>query len=136
MAGRFNKGQSGHPAGKPRGAKNRSSLVAERLFADEIQEICRSVIAQAKAGNMQAATIILDRVLPPIRDKPIQIDLPKMTSSNDLVKAVECITLAVGSGLISPLEGESIARIVDTHIKALEFNEIEKRLSNLETREP
>ena len=62
--------------------------------------------------------------------------LLKMTSSNDLVKAVECITFAVGSGQISPLEGESIARIVDIHIKALELNKIEKRLSNLEKREP
>ena len=136
MAGRFNKGQSGNPAGKPRGARNRSSLVAERLFANEIQEICGSIIAQAKAGNMQAAKIILDRVLPPIKDKPVQIDLPKMTSSNDLAKAVECIAFAVGSGQISPLEGEFIARIVDIHIRALELNEIEKRLSNLEKREP
>ena len=136
MAGRFHKGQSGNPAGKPRGAKNRSSLVAERLFADESREICGSVIAQAKTGNMQAAKIILDRVLPPIKDKPIEIDLPKMMTCNDLVRAVECITSAVGSGLISPLEGESIARIVDIHIKALELNEIEKRLSNLEKREP
>lgn len=132
MAGRFLKGQSGNPAGKPRGARNRSSIVAERLFADEIQEICGSVIAQAKAGNMQAAKIILDRVLPPIKDKPIQIDLPKMATSSDLLTAMECITFAVGSGQISPLEGESIARIVDTHIKALELNEIEKRLSCLE----
>ena len=132
MAGKFHKGQSGNPAGKPRGAKNRSSLVAERLFADEIQEICGSVIAQAKAGNMQAAKIILDRVLPPIKDKPIQIDLPNMTSSSDLLKAMECITFALGSGQISPLEGESIVRIVDVHIKALELNEIEKRLSCLE----
>jgi uncharacterized protein DUF5681 len=135
VAGRFHKGQSGNPKGKPRGAKNRSSIVAERLFADEIQEICGSVIPQAKAGNMQAAKIILDRVLPPMKDKPVQIDLPKMTSSDDLVKVVECIAYAVGSGQISPLEGESIARIVDIHIKALELNEIEKRLSNLEKRE-
>lgn len=135
MTGKFHKGQSGNPAGKPRGAKNRSSLVAERLFADEIQEICGSVIAQAKAGNMQAAKIILDRVLPPMKDKPVQIDLPKMTSSDDLIKAVECIASAVGSGQISPLEGESIARIIDIHIKALELNEVEKRLSNLEKRE-
>jgi hypothetical protein len=68
-----------------RGAKNRSSLVTERLFADEIQEICGSVIEQAKAGNMQAAKVILDRVLPPMKDKPILIDLPKMASSSDKI---------------------------------------------------
>lgn len=37
MSGKFLKGQSGNPTGKPRGAKNRSSLVAERLFADDIK---------------------------------------------------------------------------------------------------
>ncbi len=66
--GRFRKGQSGNPKGKPKGARHRSSLMAERLFADEIQDICKTVIAEAKAGDMQAAKIILDRLLPPRKD--------------------------------------------------------------------
>lgn len=130
--GQFTKGRSGNPKGKPKGARHRSSLIAEQLFADEIQDICKTVIEEAKAGNMQAARIILDRLLPPRKDNPIQIDLPKMESSSDILKAVGCITHAVGIGQISPSEGEAFARIVDIHTKALELVEFEQRLIALE----
>lgn len=90
------------------------------------------MIEEAKAGDLQAAKIILDRLLPPRKDNLIQIDLPKMESSSDLSKAVGCIADAVGSGQISPSEGESLARIVDIHTRALEFAEFEKWLAVLE----
>lgn len=63
---------------------------------------------------------------------PIQIDLPKIESSSDVVRAVGCIINAVGIGQISPSEGEALARIVDIHTKALELNEFERRLAALE----
>jgi hypothetical protein len=130
--GQFPKGKSGNPRGKPKGARHRSSLIAEQLFASEIQDICKTVIEEAKAGDMQAARIILDRLLPPRKDNLIQIDLPRIENSSDILKAVGCITNAVGTGQISPSEGEALARIVDIHTKALELNEFEKRLAALE----
>lgn len=44
VRGRFSKGQSGNPAGKPKGARHQSTLLAERLFAGEIQSICEAWI--------------------------------------------------------------------------------------------
>jgi hypothetical protein len=131
---RYAKGQSGNPAGKPKGARNRSTLMAERLFADEIESICKKVIEKAKAGDIQAAKIILDRLLPPRKDVPIQIDLPNMDTSSDLLKAMGCITNAVGVGYISPSEGEALARIVETYAKTLELSEFERRLALLENK--
>lgn len=128
----FQKGKSGNPKGKPKGARHQSSLLVERLFTDEVQDICQSVITEAKAGNMQAARIILDRLLPPRKDIPIQIDLPKIESSSDILHAVGCITNAIGSGQISPSEGEALARIVDIHTRAIELIEFERRLTALE----
>lgn len=62
--GRFKKGKSGNPRGKAKGAKHKASLMAEMLFEADVEEICRHVVNQAKEGNMQAAKIILDRLLP------------------------------------------------------------------------
>ena len=81
---------------------------------------------------MQAAKIVLDRILPPKKDRPIRIDLPEMNSSTDLAKSMSCVINAVGSGQISPSEGETIARILDIHAKTLELKEFEQRLSALE----
>lgn len=41
------------------------------LFEVDVEEVCRHVVNQAKEGNMQAAKIILDRLLPPKKDRPI-----------------------------------------------------------------
>ncbi|HEV7736672.1 MAG TPA: DUF5681 domain-containing protein [Chlamydiales bacterium] len=130
--GQFPKGKSGNPRGKPIGARHRSSLIIEQLFSDKIQDICKTVIEEAKAGDMQAARIILDRLLPPRKDNPIQIDLPQMGTCADIVKAIECIANAVGSGQISPSEGEALARIIDIQARTLELNEHEQRLTALE----
>jgi hypothetical protein len=130
--GKFSKGRSGNPKGKPKGARNRSSLIAERLFVNEIEDVCKTVIQEAKAGDMQAAKMILDRLLPPRRDNLISIDLPRIESSSDILKAIGCVSNAVGSGQISPSEGEALARIIDIHTKALELNEFDQRLSALE----
>ena len=56
----------------------------------------------------------------------------EMENSSDLLKAIGCITNAVGSGQISPSEGEALARSIDFHTKALELAEFEQRLIALE----
>lgn len=132
--GQFLKGKSGNPNGKPKGARHKSSLLAEKLFSDEIQDICKGVIGEAKAGNMQAAKIVLDRLLPPRKDRFIEIDLPKIENCSDVLMAVGRIADAVGTGQISPSEGEALARIVDIQTRALELNEHEQRLTALERR--
>ena len=130
--GRFQKGVSVNPSGMPKGTRHRSTLLAERLLVDEIHDICASVIAEAKKGNIQAAKIILDRVLPSRRDRVIDVQLPKLQTVDDAVKAMSTIINAIGSGDITPSEGEAMSRAVDTFIKAIQVHDIEKRVSMLE----
>lgn len=130
--GQFQKGKSGNPQGKPKGARHKSTLLAEQLFSNEIQEICKTVIEEAKSGDMQAAKIILDRLFPPRKDRYIDIELPKIETYKDMNRAMSCIVNAVGSGQISPSEGEALARIIDIQAKAIELTEFESRLSALE----
>jgi hypothetical protein len=42
--GKFRKGKSGNPMGRPRGIRNKATLAAEALFEGEIEEICRKAI--------------------------------------------------------------------------------------------
>jgi hypothetical protein len=45
----FEKGQSGNPAGRPPGARNRTTMMAEELLRGEAEELMRLVIERAKA---------------------------------------------------------------------------------------
>ena len=131
---RFSKGSSGNPNGRPKGARNKSAILAQLFLERDLEEICNRVVEDAKAGNMQAAKMILDRILPPKKDSPIAIDIPQIKTSSDILQAINCISTAVGQGEISPSEGETLSKIIDIHSKALEIYDFEKRLKAIEER--
>jgi hypothetical protein len=63
----FERGVSGNPAGRPKGARNRTSLMAEALTDSDAVAITRAVAAEAKRGDMVAARLVLD---PPVAGGP------------------------------------------------------------------
>ena len=64
---KFLKGQSGNPAGRPRGARNRSTVLLQNLLEGEAEAITRKVIDLAKSGDMTAIKLCMDRLAPPRR---------------------------------------------------------------------
>lgn len=131
---RFEKGQSGNPKGRPQGSRNRASLMAEQLFAEDVESVCQVVIDKAKSGEMYAAKIILDRLLPPKKDVPVNIQLPEVKTANDILKAIECVTHAIATGEITLSEGEALARILNIQADATELYEFEHALNRLENK--
>ena len=109
--------------------------MAEALFEGEVEEICRKAIEEAKQGNIQAIKLILDRILLTKKEALIFIDLPVIKAGSDILEAVSRVTEAVCHGKISPSEGEMLTRIIDRQAKAIEVNEFEERLKNLEDRQ-
>lgn len=92
----FQKGQSGNPRGRPKGAKNKSTLLreamqqkADRLLSKEVPAVLAVVIKAAKGGDMSAAKMILDRAVPVKKaddgdgdngNKLVQITIQNLTS--------------------------------------------------------
>jgi hypothetical protein len=60
---RFKPGQSGNPKGRPKGSYTKQ-LTALRQAADEILP---SLIEKAKAGDMEAIRLIIDRAVPKLK---------------------------------------------------------------------
>lgn len=129
---KFKRGQSGNPKGKPKGARNKSTLAAEKLLEGSLDRICKRIEEEALNGNMQAAKMILDRFLPVRKDRSIKIDFPQINSLEDVLNAIGSIVNAVGSGEISPSEGESLSRTLDMYSKAFETHQLEVRLREIE----
>lgn len=130
---RFKRGQSGNPNGKPKGAKNKSTLAAEAFLEGSLERICRRIEDEAITGNMQAAKMVLERFLPPRKDRLIRLDLPEIKTYEDILSASTLIISAVCKGEISPSEGEALSKTIDLHSKILEANEHECRLQTLES---
>jgi hypothetical protein len=79
----FQPGQSGNPAGRPPGSRNKKTLALEAAFDDRAEEILDDVIARAKAGEKTAMRLCMERILAPRRERPVVIDLPLIETPAD-----------------------------------------------------
>jgi hypothetical protein len=110
---RFQKGESGNPAGKPKGARHKTTLMAERLVQDDVEKIVSAVLTAARNGDMMAAKIILDRIAPVSRRQCVSFDLPKIESLDDEVAARAAVLGAVANGDLTPGEAVVISELID-----------------------
>jgi len=128
----WQKGQSGNPAGKPRGARNRATLMVLALMEDNAKEITQAVVDAARGGDLSAARLVLERLAPPLRERPISIDLPDTSTAEGVDQAQQAIIEAVGMGELLPGEGIVLAGLVEARRKALETLALEERMTALE----
>jgi hypothetical protein len=130
----FQRGHSGNPQGRPPGARNAATVIAEQLLDGEAATITRKAIELAKQGDLVALRLCLERIVPPRRDRPVNLNLPSMNSANDASKGMATITTAVANGELTPVEAGELSRVIEGYVKALEATEIERRLRILEER--
>lgn len=131
----FPKGRSGNPAGRPPGARNAATILAEQLLDGEAEPLIRKAIEKAKKGDMAALRLCLDRILPPRRERPVHFKLPELASAADATRAMSAITTGVAHGELTPAEAADLSRSVESYVRAIEASEIERRLKALEERQ-
>lgn len=125
-------GQSGNPAGKPRGARNRASLMIEAILESGAREVTEAVIEAAKGGDTAAARLVLERLLSPVRERPIRLDLPSIEAATGIAQAQQAVLDAVAAGDLTPGEGDTVAGILESRRRALETVVLEERIALLE----
>jgi hypothetical protein len=121
--------EKGNP-GRPRGAKNRRSVVAAALLAGEEDALIRRAVELAIDGDVPMLKFLLTRILP--RERPVNLDLPQMEFADDAVEALGAITQAIAEGRISPSEGAALATVVNSYARAIDIADVVKRLEALE----
>jgi hypothetical protein len=82
-------------------------------MAGDAEAVVRAVIEAAKGGDMTAAKIILDRIAPPCRGRPVRLDLPPIVSAADLVKALAAVADAMARGVLSAEETQAAAAVLE-----------------------
>lgn len=125
-------GQSGNPKGKPVGARNKATMMVLNLMETGAEDITKAVIEAARGGDLSAARLVLERIAAPMRERPIFIDLPDTSTGAGINHAQQAILEAVGAGELLPGEGQVLAGIVEARRKAVETDDLEKRIAALE----
>jgi hypothetical protein len=128
----FLKGASGNPIGRPKGSLNHATRAAMSLLEGEAEVITRKAIELAVAGDMQAIKLVVERIIPVRKERPICIPLPAIESVHDITVATKQIFSNVAAGEITPTEGQSMLAMLDNVRKAIESESFEQRLTILE----
>ena len=131
----FKPGQSGNPRGRPKGARNKSTVAAEALLDGESEALTRRCIDLAMEGDPTALRLCLSRILPVRRERTISLDLPALEGSQDSLGAIGRVLEAVGAGMITPSEGQAVASLLETHRRTFEVEELEHRIEALEAQQ-
>jgi hypothetical protein len=124
----FTKGASGNPAGRPKGIKDKRHRFNEAIES-MIPEVLESVFQRAVAGDMTAAKMLLDRSLPTKRPEQERVQIP--INESTALNAREVLQ-SVFDGEVSPDVGASLLASITGVLKAIEVEELAKRIEALE----
>jgi hypothetical protein len=128
----FQQGQSGNPAGRPRGSRNKATILLRDLLDGESTAITRKAIELAKDGDIAAIRICMERLVPPRKSDPVVFDLPRLDTAADAVAALSAVVAAVATGDLTPSEAADLTKVVDSYVLTLATAGFEERLAKLE----
>jgi hypothetical protein len=125
----FTKGVSGNPSGRPRGIKDKRHRYAESIDS-MIPQVLESVYQKALAGDMTAARMLLDRTLPNKRPEQERIGIQH---SGNIALDTQNVLRGVLDGEVSPDVGATLLSAMTSVLKAIEVEELTKRIDALES---
>lgn len=126
--GRWKAGESGNPNGRPQGVGEVSKL--RESIAAHLPGIIEQLVIKAKDGDSQAARLLLERVLPPMKaiEQAITLNLP----NGDMTTQGTAIVQAVAAGTIAPGQGAALLTGLGALARIKEIDELTARIEALE----
>ena len=116
----FAPGVSGNPAGKPKGTLNRTTVLTRNILQGEAEDVARVVLGAAKNGDLSAAKLVLDKLIPSSKEAPIDagaINLPSPVTNENAPAAMSLVLDAVASGSITPGQGLALSGMIEKTAK-------------------
>jgi hypothetical protein len=131
------RGTSGNPAGKPRGAVSKSTKL-RRAIEKDLPAVIDALLDAARGGDVQAASVLLSRSLPPLRPSRESVAVDGVTAESTPAEIALAVVRAAAAGrlpadvasdLASALA--SIAKIEDIEEQAARLAAVEKELAKI-----
>lgn len=128
---RWKQGQSGNPKGRPTGSGSIAKL--RENISQHVPEIITQMVNKAKEGDVQAAKLLLERVIPPLKsmEQGVAINLPVDAS---LSEQGEIIIQSVAEGTLTPAQGQALLSGLGAQARLIEITDLEQRIIALENK--
>lgn len=128
---RWEKGQTGNSKGRPKGVPNPQARLREAI-GEHVPEIIDMLVQQAKGGDVGAARLLMERVLPPMKPQ----ELPQAFTLPDGTLSVQAraVVASVASGELAVGAGSQLLTGLGTLAKIIESDELAARITALEAK--
>jgi hypothetical protein len=132
VGGRFEKGVSGNPRGRPAGSRNNATLACEAILEGQAEALTQKAVDMALAGDTVALKICVDRIYPARKDRPVTFALPPINSARDAADIAAAVAEAVAAGRVTPAEAVEFAKVIDVYVRAYQTAVLNDRIAPLE----
>lgn len=126
--GSWRPGQSGNPAGRPKGIGAVARLRAS--ISEHVPGIITGLVNAAKAGDVQAARVLIERVIPPM--KSTELAVPLALPDGSLTEQGRAVLAAVSVGDLAPGQGAQLLAAIGALARVAEIDELTERIAKLE----
>jgi hypothetical protein len=121
----------GNP-GRPPGSKNKITQIVEQLAEGQAEQLVQKVLELAQAGDVSCLKMMLNRLWPARKGQPVNLVMPPIQTSQDLIPAITSIWEGIREGRLTPEEAGVLSIVMDRSIQAIELHSITKRIEALE----
>jgi uncharacterized protein YqgV (UPF0045/DUF77 family) len=131
--GKFKVGKSGNGAGRPKGSRNRKTMLLEAMTQEDRAAIVDKIIRQAKRGCRVSQRLIADRI-EPVRKARVKFRLRPIATVDDVVAAFADIAAAVASGVLTLDEAAAASIHIDKVRDGIVTRDLAQKIAALEGR--
>lgn len=100
--------------------------------AGDFDELVGTIKAAALTGDMTAAGLLLNRLVPAIKPVQMPVTAPSVAKAGTLVEKAEAIIDAVAAGQLAPADGKLLLEGLAAVARIVETEDLARRIAALE----
>jgi hypothetical protein len=118
--------------GRPRGSRNKYSILAQELLSSRAEPIAAKVAAMALQGDPTAMRLAMERIVPVRRETTVNLGPLPIKTAADVSKALEKLLERVAAGKLTIAEAQGVGELLEKRRRAIETEDMDQRLRALE----
>lgn len=130
---KFTPGQSGNPAGRPRGITDKRAELS-KLLVPHAEALVNKVVELALTGDVGALRLCVERLIPKARGETLDLSLPCEDIENvgALLQNNTAVIAAVSKGELTIEQAQVFSQLLKTQHELIFSNTITQRITALE----
>ncbi len=135
--GRFAVGNPGGPGGPRRRTSELRRAAEEAITPKHVTAMIRKATHMGLEGDLAAMRLVFDRTCgrateAPVDAEPLGVALPRLRTADDCNTAIGRLIDGICKGTVDHESAKLLIDAIQTRLKAIELNELEERLAQLE----